>query len=287
MSARRHAGSARLRGRILLCASSLASVRTSGITCPPRVPIGREDPLRRTRAASTHTSRVPPNPLRPPACETRLRKRFEVREDRFTHGAFDARILLPRAAEDLIDEAQFDADERLPYWAELWPAARALARFLLDAEPPAGRVLELGCGVALPSLALRSVGASVIATDYYDEALEFARCNAERNGLPPLPTRLLDWRNPPAAPPYELVLAADVLYERRNAEALAALLPRVTAPGGTVLLADPGRTYLRDFREMLVAAGWQIEPLAVREERSAPDGATSKVGILRLKRRRA
>lgn len=228
---------------------------------------------------------LPPHPPRTPACETRLRERFDVREDHFTHGAFDARIVLPRAAEDLIDEEQFDADERLPYWAELWPAARALARFLLDAEPPAGRVLELGCGVALPSLALRSVGASVVATDYYKEALEFARCNAERNGLPPLPTRILDWRDPPATSPYDLVVAADLLYERRNAEALTALLPRVTAPAGTVLLADPGRTYLRDFREMMAAAGWQIEPLTVREERSAPGGATSKVGILRLTRR--
>lgn len=225
-----------------------------------------------------------PDPRHPPPCEAPLRARFAVREERFTHGAFDVRILLPRAAEDLVDEAEFDADERLPYWADLWPAARALTRFLLDTNsPPAGRVLELGCGVALPSLALRSVGASVVATDYYDDALAFARCNAERNALPPLPTRLLDWRDPPGnLPPADLVLAADVLYERRNAEALAALLPRVTAPAGAVLLADPGRAHLRDFREMIAATGWSIEPLAVREEPSAA-GAVSKVGILRLR----
>lgn len=221
----------------------------------------------------------------PGALEAELRARYAVREERFTHGAFDVRMLLPRAAEDLIDEAEFDADERLPYWADLWPSARALTRHLLDGPVPAGRIVELGCGVALPSLALRSVGASAMATDYYDAALRFARCNAERNGLPPLPTRLVDWRDPPPLAPFDLVLAADVLYEQRNAESLAQLLPDIVARGGEVLLADPGRVYLADFRMMMLRAGWQVESEAVREERAAAaDAAVSKVGILRLRR---
>jgi predicted nicotinamide N-methyase len=222
----------------------------------------------------------------PTALEAELRARHLVREERFTHGAFDVRLLLPRAAEDLIDEAEFERDERLPYWADLWPSARALTRFLLDRrEPPAGIAVELGCGVALPSLALRSIGASVVATDYYDEALRFAEANAERNGLPPLPTRNLDWRNPPEGAMYDLVLAADVMYERRNAEALRDLLPSITRPGGEVLLADPGRVYLADFREMMLSRGWIVESAAIREEHTESEGRTltSKVGILRLR----
>jgi predicted nicotinamide N-methyase len=222
----------------------------------------------------------------PTPLEAELRARHAVREERFTHGAFDVRVLLPRAAEELIDEAEFDRDERLPYWADLWPSARALTRHLLDRRtPPAGRAVELGCGVALPSLALRSVGASVIATDYYDEALDFARANAERNGLPPLPTMNLDWRDPPDAEPFDLVLAADVLYERRNAEALRDLLPRITRPGGEVLVADPGRVYLGDFRDMMIDRGWIVDNAALREEHTPSEGRvlTSKVGILRLR----
>ncbi|MDB4951179.1 MAG: Methyltransferase type 12 [Gemmatimonadetes bacterium] len=221
----------------------------------------------------------------PTPLEAELRSRHAVREERFTHGAFDVSVLLPRAAEELIDPAEFDADERLPYWADLWPSARALARFLLDRrEPPAGRAVELGCGVALPSLALRSIGASVVATDYYDEALRFAEANAERNGIPPLPTMNLDWRRPPEAEPYDLVLAADVLYERRNAEALRDLLPRITRAGGEVLLADPGRVYLGEFRDMMLERGWIVESAAVRDEHTPSEGKvlTSKVGILRL-----
>jgi predicted nicotinamide N-methyase len=229
----------------------------------------------------------PPEPrlADPTRLEAELRARHAVREERFTHGAFDVRLLLPRAAEELIDEAEFEADERLPYWADLWPSARALTRFLLDrGAPPPGRVVELGCGVALPSLALRSVGASVVATDYYDEALRFAEANAERNGLPPLPTLNLDWRRPPDGEPFDLVLAADVLYERRNAESLRDLLPAITRPGGEVLLADPGRVHMGDFREMMLARGWTVESAALREEHTPVEGRvlTSKVGILRL-----
>jgi predicted nicotinamide N-methyase len=213
--------------------------------------------------------------------EARLRERFEVREERFAHGAFEVRVLLPRAADSLIDEDDFDADERLPYWADLWPSARALARHLLDAPPPHGEVLELGCGVALPSLALLGRGAEVLATDWYLDALLFARANAERNGLGPLRTAPLDWRRPPEGARYATVVAADVLYELRNARALAELLPRVTASGGTVLLADPGRVHLRDFRARIAGAGWGVATAGEYREPSAP-GAESRVTVLRL-----
>src|SRR5215212_8181671 len=64
--------------------------------------------------------------------EAALRAEFDTREERFEHGTFRVDVLLPRAADALIDEAEFEADERLPYWADLWPAARGLTRHLLD-----------------------------------------------------------------------------------------------------------------------------------------------------------
>lgn len=218
--------------------------------------------------------------------EASLRARFDVREERFAHGPFSVEVILPRAADQLIDEAEFDADERLPYWADLWPSARALARHVLDRPPAEKTAVELGCGVALPSLALRSLGTDVLATDYYGDALLFARANAHRNGLGPLATALLDWRHPPAESRFDLVLAADVLYELRNAEALAALLPQIVAPEGRVLLADPGRVYQADFRNRMYFAGWRAEEADVRTEVSDPaTGATSTVRIFEIRRR--
>ncbi|HVH12931.1 MAG TPA: methyltransferase domain-containing protein, partial [Longimicrobium sp.] len=176
-----------------------------------------------------------------------------------------------------------------------WPSARGLARHLLDDFPaPADtqvssdgwagmRVLELGCGVALPSLALRSRGADVLATDWYGDALRFARANAARNGLAPMRTEMLDWRHPPPGAGFDLVIAADVLYEQRNAPILAALLPAVTAPGGTVLIADPGRVYAGDFLRAMQEGGWTADEAGVLMEPSAA-GAESRVRIHRLRR---
>jgi len=238
----------------------------------------------------------------PKALEEELRRRFQVREERFEHGGWAVELILPRAADELIDESEYARDERLPYWAELWPSARGLARYLLDLPMPsteagsseqtegwgavgwAGvRALELGCGVALPSLALRSRGAEVLATDWYGDALRFARANAARNGLALLRTEVLDWHHPPAERARDLVLAADVLYEARNAALLAALLPRVTAPGGTVLVADPGRVYAVDFLRAMEEGGWRVDEAAVRREPSAA-GAESLVRVHRLRR---
>jgi predicted nicotinamide N-methyase len=217
--------------------------------------------------------------------EARLRARFATRIEPFEHGGVALDILLPRSPEALIDEAEFEADERLPYWAELWPSARALARRLLEEPRPPGRVLEVGCGVALPSLALLARGVEVLATDYYDDALRFAEANAARNGLPPLPTSLLDWRAiPPDLGRFDLVLAADVLYEQRNVHVLADTLPRLVAPRGRVLLADPGRSYLGEFRAHMAGSGWVVRDLEVREETSDPaTGAVSRVQLLEVR----
>ena len=216
--------------------------------------------------------------------EAGLRRRHDVREERFRHGGWEVELILPRAADLLIDEADYAVDERLPYWADLWPSARGLARHLLDACAGDTRpVLELGCGVALPSLALRSLGAPVLATDWYEDALRFAAANAVRNRLAPLETALLDWGRPPEGLAFARVVAADVLYEARNPELLAALLPRVTFPGATVLLADPGRIYAPELLERMAAAGWGVEEADERVEPSAP-AAMSRVRIHRLRR---
>ena len=215
--------------------------------------------------------------------EAELRSRFAVREERFEHRDFRIDVLLPRAADELIDEAEFEADERLPYWADLWPSARGLTRYLLERAPAASAVVELGSGVALPSLALRSLGMDPLATDYYDDALRFAEVNALRNRLGALRTANLDWRDPPAGARFDLVLAADVLYESRNAHALAALLPRLLTEGGQMLLADPGRVYLAEFKELLTEMDWSIEEMDRRKETSDPvTGATSTVTIARI-----
>jgi predicted nicotinamide N-methyase len=131
----------------------------------------------------------------------------------------------------------------------------ALARYVSTENLAGQRVVELGCGVGLPSTVALARGAKVTATDHYAAALDFARYNARVNlGREP-ETRLLDWHAPETQElgPVNLILAADVLYESRNVPALAALIPTLLAPGGEILLADPRRkdtpTFLKIMRE--------------------------------------
>ena len=158
-------------------------------------------------------------------------------------------VLRPRDSEALIDEEAFEREERMPYWAELWPSGVALARALSGASLGGRRVLELGCGgLALPSIAAALAGARVLATDWAPEALELARSNAERNGAR-IEVARAAWGTPArslARAPWDLVLAADVLYERRNVDLLLELLPRL---GREVWLADPGRATAEPFLE--------------------------------------
>jgi predicted nicotinamide N-methyase len=183
-------------------------------------------------------------------------------------------VLRPRDSEALIDEEAFERDERMPYWAELWPSGVALARMVSERALGGRRVLELGCGgLALPSIAAALAGARVLATDWSEEALVLARDNAKRNGAT-IETAECAWGSADALvreAPWDLVLAADVLYEQRNVPLLLDLLPRL---GGEVWLADPNRAPLEEF---LVAAR---ERFAVRSSGSRePPG----VGIHRLR----
>jgi predicted nicotinamide N-methyase len=161
-------------------------------------------------------------------------------------------ILRPPSAEELIDEAAFDEEEFLPYWAELWPSGLALARHVAGRDLQGLRVLELGCGLGLPSLAAALRGGEVLSTDWAEDAIELLRQNAERNGVF-LRVARVRWSEPepllrPA--PWDLVLGADLLYEARNAEQLAGLLPDL---GGEILLAEPGRPYAKEFLEQFRA----------------------------------
>jgi predicted nicotinamide N-methyase len=163
----------------------------------------------------------------------------------------DLEVLRPRDSEALIDEHAFEHEEFLPYWAELWPSGQALARRVAVRALRGARTLELGCGLALPSMAAALAGGRVLATDWSAQAIELLRGNAARNGIV-LEAERADWAVPDALlerAPWDLVLGADLLYERRNAELLLGLLPRLLGPASELWLADPGRPPAGPFLE--------------------------------------
>jgi predicted nicotinamide N-methyase len=185
-------------------------------------------------------------------------------------------IVRPRDPEALLDEEAFDHEEFLPYWAELWPSALALARALTGRALRGARTVELGCGLGLPSIAAALAGARVLATDWSPDAIAFTAENARRNDAA-VQTAIVDWQAPAALlerAPFDLVIASDVLYERRNGPLLLDLLPRL---GDEVWIADPGRRPADAFLEA-ARADWQLT--------SRPDRAHPSVRLHRLRRRR-
>jgi predicted nicotinamide N-methyase len=192
---------------------------------------------------------------------------FDVVRDDVPVGRLRLTMARPRSAEDLIDEEAYAVDERLPYWAELWPSAHVLAEHLAGRDLRGRRVVELGCGVGLPSVVAALGGADVLATDWYGEALAFVAANAAAAGAA-VATLAVDWAAPPAAllerPAADLVVGADLLYEERNGPALAALVPRILAPGGELVVADPRRPHAAALLDPMVAAGWSLTTEEVR-----------------------
>ncbi len=189
----------------------------------------------------------------------------------------------PVTADPLIDEEDFARDERLPYWAELWPSAIALAQYISNENLLGRRVVELGCGVGLPSVISLAREAKVTATDHYEVALDFARYNARTNLGLELETRLLDWHDPVAQAlgPFDFVLAADVLYEGRNVTALSALIPTLLAPSGEILLADPRRKDTPSFLRKMWEQGFRS---STTEHAVLSDGREVVVLVHRLRR---
>jgi len=160
----------------------------------------------------------------------------------------EVRIHHPRNADDLIDEQAFVDDERLPYWADLWPSARVLAERVATMPVDGRRFLELGCGTGLVSVAAAIAGFDVTATDYYDEALRFTALNVLVNTGALIDTRIGDWRRfPHDIGRFELVVASDVLYEQPHAGLIAGVLDRTLTARGSAVIADPGRIAAPQF----------------------------------------
>lgn len=174
----------------------------------------------------------------------------------------------PPDLDALLDQAAANdpqAVDAIPYYAILWPAAHGLARHLWEhrSEIRCQRVIELGCGLGLPSILAARLGANVLATDFHPETGPWLLRNAALNGVS-LNYQQLDWNSflLPALQlnslqPNDLILGSDLLYERRHIPALVCAIERLCAPGGHAVIADPGRDNLQLFVSSMEKSGWR------------------------------
>ncbi len=188
-----------------------------------------------------------------------LERRFDTVVSDVDIGGRTFSILHPRNSDDLIREEDFVEDERLPYWADIWPSSTILATQILARKGKGRRLLELGCGVGLVTTAAMASGHEVTATDYYTDALAFTRANGFRNlGFSPR-AEMMNWRSFPAeANQFDKVIASDVLYESEYAKLLPTILKGALSLHGVALIADPGRIAAPEFLEVCEKVGLEL-----------------------------
>jgi 2-polyprenyl-3-methyl-5-hydroxy-6-metoxy-1,4-benzoquinol methylase len=189
-------------------------------------------------------------------------------------------LYVPVSPDDLLaaidEEAERQAEERLPYYGTLWPAGEALAHHLLPETSKTSKtsktlegvhVLDLGCGLGVVGLAAARQGARVTFVDWEERGLELVRASAQAQGLVPEALVVADWRARGTIGLFGRIFAADVLYEVRNVAAVAGFLARHLEPGGEAWLADPGRVPAERFEAALGGAGLELRskaPLSYR-----------------------
>jgi predicted nicotinamide N-methyase len=188
---------------------------------------------------------------------------FETRELAVAVGSRTFRLRCPRSIEALHDAG----GRAVPYWADLWPSALVLAEELAGRDLAGVRVVELGCGLGLGAIVAALSGADALATDHDRDAVAFARDNGRRVLGRRLPTMRADFADLPEAllelAPFDLVVAADVLYADGSAASLADALGRLVRPGGEAIVAYP---WSGQADPLVADLGW---PANEREERDA------------------
>jgi predicted nicotinamide N-methyase len=219
----------------------------------------------------------------------RIHLRFETITDPVRVGAmnFDfTRVADPNRVLDQVAEEEDRRDKlagkrrdgeelHLPYWAELWDSSLAIIEFLAETLPaqfdvPRLSVLDLGCGMGLTGTMAAALGARVMFADLEPEALLFARLNAiefeER-----VRTRRLNWQKARLTEQFDLIIGADILYDKTQWTFLEPFWRGHLKRGGSVLLGEPGRQTGDMFLDWINPHPWTLTQLKKSvPTRSAP-----------------
>jgi predicted nicotinamide N-methyase len=211
--------------------------------------------------------------------------KIEITEQSYTINKTKFKLKRVTNLDDLVDQVSdedFNEDERLPYWAELWPSAIALSRFILNNSNliEGKSILELGCGLGLTTLTIASLkNASFLATDYEQDALDMLKENFNLNNMVAPDFKLLDWRKPDINDRYDLIIASDILYEERFFSSLQQLMDNHLSPNGSIIIAEPNRPIAKHFFVKLLKAGYSD---TIIDKTVEQDGHKIKISIHRL-----
>lgn len=159
-----------------------------------------------------------------------------------------------------------------PLFGVVWPSGLALAQEMSHFPIEGKSILEVGCGIGLPSLVLQQRGANITATDHHPLAEEFLRHNTDLNGLAPIHFFKTAWIEPNLdLGRFDLIIGSDLLYERDHPALLAGFLADHANPICQILLVDPGRSQCSQFSAHMASQGYARTEWRLRlPERNTP-----------------
>lgn len=159
-----------------------------------------------------------------------------------------------------------------PIFGVVWPSGLALAEEMSRFPIEGKSILEVGCGIGLPSLVLQQRGANITSTDYHPLAGEFLRHNTDLNGLAPIHFFNAPWLDQNLdLGRFDLIIGSDLLYERDHPALLAGFLAEHANQACQILLVDPGRSQCSQFSTRMAAQGYARTEWRLRlPERNAP-----------------
>jgi predicted nicotinamide N-methyase len=246
----------------------------------------------------------------------RIHRRYQTREQLLQIGPLSVQFTSIADPDRVLDDAAAEESAvarsrapSVPYWAELWDSAMGLAQWLTErtsladaviygtAAPAAApkstsgggcattlhqgalaSVLDLGCGMGLSGVCAAALGARVTFADLETLPLLFARLNS----LPwqdQVEARQIDWRTDALGQNFNLILGADILYERPQWEYLDRFWNLHLSPGGLVALGEPGRQTGEEFAAWIVRRGWNL-----RETPQIVGPDKRRIRVLQLRR---
>jgi predicted nicotinamide N-methyase len=139
-----------------------------------------------------------------------------------------------------------------PLFGQIWGMSKILARVMLRETLEGKRILEIGCGIALPSIMIKQLGGDITASDYHPLAESFLLENTILNSLEPIPFEIGDWNTTNSSlGKFDLIIGSDVLYEHQHIEVLSSFINNHSSSRVDIIIVDPGRGSHRAFaREM-------------------------------------